>query len=102
MHFATHVRSLLRMTDTMTSQNIDISSWDTLYSPDTDTQHTVSRIVRQFKSFRWVKTSSLSTIIFRHFNPEEDSKFLRNVGRFCYYTTMDTVAPMLKLQTSRQ
>jgi len=29
----THVRMhfLLRMTDTMTSQNIDISSWDTLY-----------------------------------------------------------------------
>jgi hypothetical protein len=26
--------SLLRITDTMCSQNIDISSWDTLYSVD--------------------------------------------------------------------
>jgi hypothetical protein len=26
-----HIKFLLRMTDTMTSQNIDLSSWDTLY-----------------------------------------------------------------------
>ena len=26
-----HIKFLLRMTDTMTSQNIDISFWDTLY-----------------------------------------------------------------------
>jgi hypothetical protein len=25
-----HVHFLLRMTDTMTSQNVDLSSWDTL------------------------------------------------------------------------
>jgi hypothetical protein len=25
---------LLRMTDTMTSQNVDLFSWDILYSPD--------------------------------------------------------------------
>jgi hypothetical protein len=28
---------LLRMTDTIISQDIDLSSWDTLYNADTDT-----------------------------------------------------------------
>jgi hypothetical protein len=30
---------LLTMTNTMTSQNIDLSSWDTLYSLDTDSRN---------------------------------------------------------------
>jgi hypothetical protein len=53
---------LLRMTDTMTSQNIDISSWDTLYKPSCwwkSCRTYWDHIPQQYKPFVRVRTMCL-------------------------------------------
>jgi hypothetical protein len=64
-----YIQFMLRMTDAMTSQNIDLSSWDTLYSSSWDTLYSSSWDTPYSSSWDTLYSSSCDTLYMRKYMP---------------------------------